>query len=223
MDEHKSILPWYINKTLTENEKNSVEFWIQQNPKGQQEYQTAHRISQITKTQEEYEPSKEVKTRIFSQIQQKKSTARQYSPNTLIWGGPILVLIFILLWLIIQPGTQLQWSTIGSTPASFRIYRAAAGSEQFELIEELPASSHHNSYYYSDFLLVPGQNYQYIIEVRDQWGNTSLSQVAMSDSMMILASQIALLLTSFMLTFGLITIMQESKISLVTIHNNPII
>jgi hypothetical protein len=107
----------------------------------------------------------------------------------------------------------LQWSSIENTPASFRIYRAAAGSEQFELIEELPASPHQHSYHFSDFLLIPGRNYQYLIEVRDQWGNTSLSQVAMSDSTMILASQIALLLTSFMVTFGLITIMQEFDIS----------
>jgi hypothetical protein len=212
MDPQKSLLPWYINKTLTENEKNSVEDWIHRDTKGQKEYQTAHRISQIVKTQEEYEPSREVKTRIFSQIQQKKSTARQYSPNTLIWGGLIMVMIFILLWLIVQPGTQLQWSTIGNTSASFRIYRAAAGNEQFELIEELPASPHQHSYHFSDFLLIPARNYQYIIEVRDQWGNSSLSQVAMSDSTMILASQIALLLTSFMLTFGLITIIQEFKL-----------
>ena len=99
-----------------------------------------------------------------------------------------MLLIFMLLWLIVQPVTQLHWSTNGNAPELFRIYRSQVGVGQYQLIEELAAIPSQQIYQYSDLVVVPGRNYQYIIEVRDQSGNTSLSQTVMSNSLMTFAA-----------------------------------
>ncbi len=119
------------------------------------------------------------------------------------------VLFFSLLWLLIQPGNQLQWSVSGSEAVVFRVYRAPAGETNFILVDELTATPAQESYQFADPLLIPGQNFSYAIESIDQFGNTSVSQVASSNSMMVLASQIAILLTSIFLAFGMITIADE--------------
>ena len=81
----------------------------------------------------------------------------------------------------------------------------------FTLIKELPASHTQQTYQFSDYLIVPGQNYQYIVEVLDQNGNTAFSQAVISQSMISLVAQAAILLTSFMLVFGLITVSEGNK------------
>jgi hypothetical protein len=210
MDKNRSLLPWYFNHTLSESERSVVETWLQSDPDAKARYQGIRQSAQIITTQEEQAPPAQVRTRLLAQIR-KQPVRTKYSSHPWIWGVPMMLLIFILLWLMVQPGTQLQWTVSGNTPADFRIYRAPAGSGQFTLIEEMPAAPAQQTYQYADYLVVPGQNYQYRIEVRDQSGNTSLSQTAVSDSLMTLAAQIAILLTSFMLTFGIITVSQEIR------------
>ena len=119
--------------------------------------------------------------------------------------------IFIILWLVVQPGTLLQWTINGNSPESFLIYRASEGSTQFVLIDELSATPSQINYQYADVLVVPGQTYHYLIEIRDQYGNSIRSQATTNDSQMAAASQIALFLTSFILTLGIIKVLQEVK------------
>ena len=210
MDKNKLLLPWYINDTLSESEKTSVEMWIQRDLNAVEDYQSTQRISQVLRTQDSHAPSNKVRTQLLTLIQ-KQPIRSKSRVHPWLWGGPIMLLIFILLWIIAQPGTQLRWSINGNTPATSLIYRAPVGSEQFVLIEELTATTTQPTYQYADLLVVPGQTYQYMIEIRDQNGNTTRSQTAMSDSQMTLAAQIALLITSFILTLGIIKVSQEIK------------
>ncbi len=152
-------------------------------------------------------PSLQVRAKIISDIQQP--AVQQNSFSQWIWGVPLATLIFALLWLMIQPGNQLQWSVNGSEAAAFRVYRAPIGDTTFEFVDELPADPAQQSYQFADPLMIPGLNYNYAIETIDQFGNISISQVAASNSMMNFAAQIAILLTSFFLAFGMITIAQE--------------
>ncbi len=167
-------------------------------------------LSQILHSQTSHAPSSKAKDLLLNKVH-NRSIQTKSGVFPWLWGGPTMLLIFILLWLIVQPVTQLQWSTNGNTPELFRIYRSQAGDGQYELIEELPAIPTQQIYQYSDLIVVPGRNYQYKIEVRDQSGNTSLSQTVMSNSLMTFAAQISILLTSMVLTFGLITLTQEVK------------
>ena len=61
--------------------------------------------------------------------------------------------------------------------------------------------------------MLPGQTYHYIIEAIGQNGGKSISPTVSSNTLEVFAAQIALLLSSFILTFGTITIAQE-----ITLH-----
>jgi len=210
MDKNKSLISWHINDTLDESEKSAVEDWLQNQHSAKGHYQAAQKYFKAVRSQEVMAPSIQVKTRLFERIQENPIRSNN-SIHPWFWGGPIMLLTFILLLFVIQPSTKLHWTTSGNTPSAFRIYRAPAGTGHYQLIEELPATSTQQTYQYTDYLVIPGRNYQYIIEVRDQIGNTIFSQATMSDSLMTLASQIAILLTSFMLTFGMITLIEDIK------------
>jgi len=207
MNKKRALLPWYLNKTLSERETLNVESWLEHNPDANTYHDSIKSIAGSIRNQKEFSPSHQVQAKIISEIQQP---ARQ--PGTLsqwLWSVPLAAIIFALLWLTIQPGNQLQWSVRGSEPAAFRIYRAPVGNTTFELIDEIDAIPTQHSYKFADPVVLPGQNYHYAVESVDQYGNTSISQVASSNSMMVLATQFAILLTSLMLTFGMITIAQE--------------
>lgn len=207
MNKNKELLPWYINRTLSEKESQSVEAWLQGDPGAGIHQNSIKQIARVINSQETITPSQHVRARILSDIQQP--TRSRINTSQWVWGIPLVVLFFALLWLMIQPGNQLQWSVQGSDAAAFRVYRAPIGQSDFEFIEELPASPSQEIYHFADPLILPGQNYHYAIETVDQSGNTSISRVVINNSFMAAAAQFAILLTSLMLTFGMITIAKE--------------
>ena len=207
MNKNKALFPWHINNTLSEKETLSVEFWLQSDSEADAYHDSVQQLASVIGTQELIKPSHQVRAKIVNSIQQPAQQRNGFSQW--IWGVPLATLIFALLWLMIQPGNQLQWSVSGSNVAAFRVYRAPVGDTTFEFVEELPADPAQQSYQFADPLMIPGLNYNYAIETIDQFGNTSISQVAASNSMMVFAAQFAILLTSFFLAFGMITIAQE--------------
>ena len=210
MEKPNLLLPWYINETLSESEKIAVQNLINHHPKSLDDYQITQRISNILQAQESLSPSNRVKNHLLN-IVHKQPTSSKNTIRPWLWSVPMTIFIFIILWLVVQPGTILQWSINGISTESFLIYRAPEGSSQFVLIDELSAIPSQPSYQYADILVIPGQTYQYVIEVRDQDGNTTRSRATTNDSQMALAAQIALFLTSIILTFGIIKVVQEIK------------
>lgn len=204
------LLPWYINETLSESEKIAVQNLIERHPTSLEDYQYAQRISKIVQKQAVLSPSDRVKNHLLNAVHNQPKLSEN-SFHHWLWGVPMSFLIFIILWLVVQPGTMLHWSINEISPEYFLIYRAPESSEQFVLIDKLSAKPSQPSYQYADILVVPGQTYQYLIEVRDQYGNTTRSQATTNDSQMALAAHIALLLTSFIITFSIIKVVQEIK------------
>ena len=205
-DKNQPLLPWYINNTLTEAESHNIVVWLQDSPEAHAHCDSVQQISRVIAAQETVAPSIRVRSEIIAGIQQP--VAKRKALVRWIWGIPLTVLFFVLLWLVIQPGNQLQWRTAGYEAAVFRIYRAKQGTTDFELLDEIQASPEQNIYQYADPVVLPGQNYHYVVEVTDQFGNSSSNQIAVNDSALVFAAQFAILLTSFMLTFGIITITQ---------------
>ena len=207
MNKNKELLPWHINQTLSEKESQSVDTWLQGDPDADIYQHSLKQIARVINSQETLSPSLKVRARIHSDIQQP--LRGQINTGQWIWGVPLVVLFFALLWLIIQPGNQLQWSVNGTDIATFRVYRAPLGESTFELVEELPALPSQEIYHFADPLILPGQNYHYAIETIDQSGNRTINRVAINNSLMAATAQFAILLTSLMLTFGMITIAKE--------------
>jgi hypothetical protein len=208
MEKINLLLPWYINETLSESEKIAVQDLVDQNPDSFEDYQFTQQISKILQAQDSLVPSNRVKNHLLNIIHNQPIRSKK-TGHAWLWGVPMTIIIFIILWLVAQPGTLLQWSIHGISPEAFLIYRAPEGSQQFVLIDELSATPLQPDYQYADILVMPGQTYHYLIEVRDQYGNTIKSHATTNDSQMALAAQIALFLTSFIIAIGIIKVIQE--------------
>lgn len=209
MNKFKSLLPWSTNDSIAEKETCSEDASWQRLTIPDIPYEKIQKVAQTIRSQKLHTPSPEVITKILAKADQP--VRNRWIFTSWLWGIPLMLLIFSLLWLVLQPGNQLQWVALGNRPATFHIYRAPSGTNGFKLIEELPVNPTQQSYQYADAFVLPGQNYQYRIEVRDQSGNTITSSTAIGNTWMTSVSQIAILLTGFMLTFGIITIVEEIK------------
>lgn len=210
MDDQKFLLPWYINQSLSADERPPVESWLQNDPDADALLNTTRQIAATVRSLDVKEPVHRVESDLLARIrreERKKAKILQWA-----WSVPLVTIIFAILWIFVQPGTQLQWSVSGSDLAAFRVYRAPTNSTTFELLEEVPAASEKTSYQFTDgTVLLPGKTYHYVIEIVAQNGNTAVSPAVASNTLMTLSSQFAILLTSFMLTFGMITVIQEIK------------
>ncbi|GAB4580753.1 MAG: hypothetical protein Fur0022_34950 [Anaerolineales bacterium] len=120
----------------------------------------------------------------------------------------LVLLSLVLLWQVFPPGITLQWTSISGEPLTFRIYRASSSSShQFELLDEISPSVKLTSlearvYTYSDYFLLPGQEYIYRIEAVDQNGVIASQQI-ISDAAHALPGQISLFVTLLILAYGL--------------------
>lgn len=127
------------------------------------------------------------------------------------FGASIAVLVFIILWSLVQPGVRLLWSVHGPIPAEFRIYRAPLGSESFILIRELRAHGDIQLYHYTDIFIIPGSIYTYRVEVLDERGSVGFSQLIVEDTWYALPWQLSILLTSVIIglaTYALFNVLR---------------
>jgi hypothetical protein len=82
----------------------------------------------------------------------------------------------------------------------FRVYRAevdageAAETAQFELLDELPASEQARQYTFTDFRLLPGQNYVYRVEGLNEAGQPAASQTISGQGIDALPGQLAIMI-----------------------------
>ncbi len=106
------------------------------------------------------------------------------------------MLALLLLWNVVQPGIDLQWSVNGPVPAAFRIYRASAGSQRFEFVREIPAQAGVMDYTYIDTTLWPGQVYQYRVEAVN--AETASATIA-ANGADVLPTQLAIVFSSLLI------------------------
>jgi hypothetical protein len=110
------------------------------------------------------------------------------------WGGVLALAVVLLLWGSIQPGIVLRWSVDNVPLTAFRVYRAAAGSTDFELVQEVPAEPDAQQYTYVDPLLVPGRTYVYRVEGVGPGSKSVFSQAVVASAIEALPGQLAILL-----------------------------
>jgi len=211
MSTEKELLPWYVNHTLSTDENQSVESWLQRGGEiASQQINLNRQIADAITSQALEIPSSTIQTEIFaklSPISRKASNATQWA-----FAVPITVLLMVLLWIIVQPGNNLNWSipeTAGTEMSAIRIYRAPMGSLKFQKIDEFPVLPDQKDFQYFDTYLVPLLSYHYIIEMVDQTGQTSISQATSADSQTLIVMQLAILLTSCLFSYGFIKVAQQ--------------
>jgi hypothetical protein len=205
--ETQKLLPWYINQTLASNEIEEVENWLFLSKELNQEtLQIYQQIALGLTKQVEFQPSLKIKDTVLSRI-----SRAGFGFILARWaiGIGLVITIFIGLIFTFRPGIELQWTVLGNDLSGFEIYRASQGSESFEFIHELSKDPNSNRYQYLDPLFFPGQTVRYEIVAVDISGLPIYRQTLLSKTTHVFASQIALLLTSIILSFGVLTISQE--------------
>ena len=202
------LLPTYVNDTLPPFSRKIVDLWLKWDAPAHAEVQALQHLRKAVQTQPVAVPSGDVWRRIHVEVRTSNGLSSPVRVGVGFWqmwvgGMSLVILSLILLWNFLPPGVVLQWSAQGGAPATFRVYRSVSGQNQdFELVKEIDAHDNITSlnarvYTYRDFLLLPGQEYVYRIEVIDENG-VSASQMVMSDAMKVLPGQLTLMLSLLM-------------------------
>lgn len=161
------LLPAYLNHTLSASEQRSVEEWLRRDPQARIELAVWQQLRAGVIDQPRSTPSAANKRKLLARLQTapKSSIA---ATRWLPWTSGLVLAAFVLLalWLTVQPGIGLQWSVADGDVSSFRIYRAASGSNEFTLVRDIPAQPGIHDYAYIDTSLSLNPDYVYRIEGR---------------------------------------------------------
>jgi len=207
----RKLLPWYVNGSLSEHEREEVEAGISRDDRARVEVEAWKQIQTVVTSQPQRMPSPVVRQRLMAIIRvPTASYTKVTQPSWSLLAGALLTLsVLILLWLVVRPGVVLQWSLERDGMSSYRIYRASQGSSQFELVTEIPAQANRLRYNFVDALLMPGRNYIYRVEGIQADGVSTFSQIVNGRSQDVILGQLALILTSMIVGYGIDIVMRQ--------------
>jgi hypothetical protein len=188
------LLPWYLNHSLPTTERPAVEEQARRKPQTVSAWQV---VRSAALSQPVRVPALAARQRVLAQAS-ATARARSKMPRWLpvLSGAVVAMLALLLLWNVVQPGISLQWSVNGAVPAAFRVYRAPAGSDRFEILREIPARSGIMDYSFVDTALWPGQTYQYRVEAVD---DRAASATVAANGAELLPTQLTLVFSSLLL------------------------
>ncbi|MBN1262468.1 MAG: hypothetical protein JXB35_17440 [Anaerolineae bacterium] len=192
----QALLPWYVNGTLSGTESQEVEALLENDAHARAEANAWATLRKAVQAQPAAPPSAALRARVMAAI--RASENRPLVPHwfTRVWATILTLTVLLFLWGLVQPGVQLQWSTGGNGAAAFRIYRAPAGSNDFDLLYESLNPPAAWEYRYVDTELWHGQRYAYRIEVVNVLGRQISSDVIRPAPLAALPGQLAVLFTS---------------------------
>jgi len=211
----RSLLPEYANNALGPVKRGIISWWLKTDFAAQAELQSIQHLRESVHTQSLSTPNADV----FRRIQAVVHTAPKSNIRSGFWkawvsGMALILLSVIILWNVLPPGIVLQWSAQGGQPKSFRVYRAEGGHGigDFELVHEVSAAPDAHVYTFKDFLLIPGEEYVYRVEVIDQSGLASSSQTIISNATEALPGQLALFISLIITGYGVNLALQKPKL-----------
>lgn len=197
------LLPWYLNHSLPPTDQAAAEEQARREPQTLSAWQA---VRSAALSQPSHVPPLAARQRVLAQAQAAARARRIPRWLPVLSGAVFAVLALLLLWNVVQPGIGLQWSVNGALPTAFRVYRAPAGSDRFEIVREIPAQSGIRHYAYVDTAVWPGQEYQYRVEVAND-GMASATIAA--NGLDVLPVQIAITLSSLLLGVTAILVVQQ--------------
>lgn len=187
------LLPWYLNHSLPTTEQPEAEEQARLEPQTLSAWQA---VRSAALSQPARVPPLGVRQRVLAQASASMRARRVPRWLPVLSGAVFAILAMLLLWNVVQPGIGLQWSVNGAVPTAFRVYRASAGSDHFEILREIPAQSGIMDYAYVDTALWPGQMYQYRVEaVNDRAASATIA----ANGAEVLPAQLAIVFSSLLI------------------------
>jgi hypothetical protein len=195
------LLPWYANDTLTPDERRAVEDWLHARPDADRPIAAWRCLRAAAIDQPFASPSPDVRRQLLA----RAAAARRPRPIHLSWawasGALTAIIVLVVWWIAVQPGIRLHWSISDDGATAYRIYRALDGSQQFNLLSEVPARPGTRSYSFVDTSPVPGQTYTYLVEVVNSGGALDQRTIA-GNGLDILPAQLALVVASIAIGYA---------------------
>jgi hypothetical protein len=191
-----TLLPWYANHTLSATERATVETWLKTQPGATAQLAAVDGLRSAINAQPGIAPSPAVRRQLLARLKTERRAPAQLARSAWWIGSAVAVVLLVTLWVVVQPGIALQWSVAGSGARAYRVYRAPADSEEFNLISEVPAQVDTRAYTFTDVTSLPGQTYTYVVEVVTNNGQSLVSQTVIGRGLEALPAQLALILTS---------------------------
>jgi hypothetical protein len=203
------LLPWYLNHSLPEAEQPAAEERSRHLPHLLSTWQ-AVRLAALS--QPARVPPATVRQRVLAQARATTQARRVSHWLPVLSGAVLAVLALLLLWNVVQPGIGLQWSVNGAVPVAFRVYRAPAGSDRFEIVSEIPAQAGVVDYVYIDTALWPGQVYQYRVQAVN--AETASATIA-ANAAEVLPTQLVIVFSSVLIGIAGAYVLREVAASFV--------
>ncbi len=200
------LLPWHLNHSLPSAEQLTVEEQARRSPQLRNAWQA---VRSAALSQPARLPSAALRQQVLGQVRAAKTTKRAPRWLPVLSGAILTVLALLLLWNMVRPGIGLQWSVSGALPAAFRIYRAPAGSDRFEIVREVPAQSGVMNYTYVDTALWPGQTYEYRVGAVNA---ESASATIAANGADVLPTQLAIVFSSVLIGLAGAYVLREMVI-----------
>lgn len=209
-----SLLPWYLNETLSAAERRAMSRWLGQSPgdpggmpvPARDELTALRQVQRAVGSQPKQIPSPAVWRRVLTKVGSEPPPQTAPVGARLILGTCIVLLCLTLLWTILQPGVLLEWSASGGPLTAFRIYRAPLGSDDYSLVGEIAANPERNRYQYLDARLWPGQVFIYRIDAVGAGGQPAARQALPGSALVALPGQMALLTISLIVGYGVVAL-----------------
>lgn len=207
----ETLLPGYLDRSLSAAEHQAVEQGLQESPSLSQSLRKWQEVQVLIKGQALHQPSPAAQERLMARVRACNLPQRNATPVwfTRAWGAALAVTTLLLLWAVLQPGIQLQWSVNQGHAAAFHIYRAPAGSADFALLYKstnLPAA---REYRFVDTALWRGQAYAYRIVALGPEEQRLFSNEVITDVYTALPGQLAVILTSIIIGYSAVTFIER--------------
>lgn len=196
------LMPLYANGRLDPVRRRLLEAWLGRNQEARARLAQLEAIRSSAAVSRGA-PSNAVWRRIRTELRAEEPAVIPAHQGAWRMGMALALLLIVLAWFVFPPSIVLEWHAEGAPPAEFHVYRAAPGSQDFVLLDEIPVDDAAREYRFTDLHLIPGRQFTYKIEAVAGDGAALSSQLVVPEAGIALPNQLALFLSLGVMLYGL--------------------